>query len=191
SREGDLRAPAAALAGGILLAWSVMFARVLVTAALVHRPLARELGPPLAALTLLSLGGAAFTTRRAARTRQAPDVHVKNPFRLLAAMRFTLLLAAIQLLVELAQRRWPGSGAYSVALLAGTTDVDAITLSMAEMARSGTEQVPATAILLAVLSNTLVKLGLVSTLGTRALARELAPVTLAVLAGGGAILWLA
>ena len=58
-----------------------------------------------------------------------------------------------------------------MAALAGTTDVDAITLSMAQYARSGNPQVAAHAITIAVLSNTVVKTGMVLVLGSGAAAQ--------------------
>ena len=60
--------------------------------------------------------------------------------------------------------------------LAGLTDVDAITLSMADYARSNSVPVAATAITLAALSNTVVKAGMVVSLGGPELRR---PVLLA------------
>ena len=59
---------------------------------------------------------------------------------------------------------------------AGFTDVDAITLSMADYARANSATVAATAITLAALSNTVVKAGMVVSLGGAELRR---PVLLA------------
>jgi uncharacterized membrane protein (DUF4010 family) len=55
----------------------------------------------------------------------------------------------VLLVVKLVQTYAPGHGVYFVAALAGTTDVDAITLSMAQYARSGDPQVAVHAITLA------------------------------------------
>jgi len=52
-------------------------------------------------------------------------------------MRFAAFFAAVLLVVRLVQVYASGHGVYLVAALAGTTDVDAITLSMAQYARSG------------------------------------------------------
>lgn len=194
SREED-EGPVDALAAGILLAWSVMLVRVVVAAAAVHRPLVARLALPMAAMAVVALLGAGLLQWRAGRSAAktpAPDVPLKNPFSLLASIRFALFFAAVQLLVELMRRQWPGSGEYAVAALAGGTDVDAITLSMAELARTGeegTERVATLAILIAVASNTLVKLVLVVTLGARALATRIGAATPPLLAAG-ALAWL-
>jgi len=69
-----------------------------------------------------------------------------------------------------------------VAALAGMTDVDAITLSMAEYARSGDAHVAVNAIVLATLTNTLVKCGIVATLGGGVLRRAVLIATGAIVA---------
>ena len=79
-----------------------------------------------------------------------------------------------------------------VAAVAGLTDVDAITLSLAEFARqSGDLAIAAAAIALAALSNTLVKCGMVIMLGSRPLRQRLMLATAAILAVGLAVIWLA
>ena len=75
-----------------------------------------------------------------------------------------------------------GKGLYMVAGLAGMTDVDAITLSMAEYARSGDAHVAANAVVLATLTNTTVKCGIVAVLGGAALRRPVLIATGAILA---------
>jgi uncharacterized membrane protein (DUF4010 family) len=71
-----------------------------------------------------------------------------------------------------------------VAVLAGLTDVDAITLSMAEYARSGDAHVAVNAIVLATLANTTVKCGIVAGLGGAVLRRPVVIATGAILAAG-------
>ena len=117
------------------------------------------------------------------------DVPLRNPFSLTAAVKFALLFAVVLLLVKGVQLYFPGGGVYVVAALAGLTDVDAITLSMAEFARANDVTQAATAVVIATLSNTLVKAGMVASLGGPALRR---PILLAaaviLLAGVGAVL---
>jgi uncharacterized membrane protein (DUF4010 family) len=71
------------------------------------------------------------------------------------------------------------------------TDVDAITLSLAGQAKTTIAPALAvTAIMLAILSNTLVKCGLVVVLGAPPLKRRIVLATLLILTGGGLSLWL-
>lgn len=177
-----------AMASGLLLAWAVMFARVGVAVALVHRPLLAQLAGPLGAMGGAGLAAAlvAYTrARRAAAAGRAPEVNLRNPFRLTASIRFALFFAATLLVVELVRRSLPEGGLYAVAALAGLTDVDAITLSMAELARSGDPAgVAAGAITVAALTNTLVKCGLVAALGSARLRRVVLWATAAILVAG-------
>jgi uncharacterized membrane protein (DUF4010 family) len=181
------------LAAGLLLAWSVMFARVAVAVGVVHRPLLTSLALPLGAMGASALAAALLCARqRGPVPERAPAVHLKNPFRLAASIRFALLFAALLLLVELVRRHLPSGGLYAVAALAGAGDVDAITLSMAELARDGgSGALAAGAITTAVLANTLVKCGLVFVLGSRVLFRRIALATALVLASGAVALVLA
>jgi Domain of unknown function (DUF4010) len=67
----------------------------------------------------------------------------------------------------------PPSGLYAVAALSGLVDVDAITLSMAELAKTGEVRVAVIAIVIAALSNTLVKCGLAAVLAGMSLGKPL------------------
>jgi len=182
ARKSRAEGTHAALAGGILLAWSVMFVRVLVTTAAIHAPLARELAAPCAAMAAIAL---VFALRLArGQASGAPVLDVKNPFRLLSSIRLVLFFALVQLLVELVRREFPQGGVLAVAALAGLTDVDAITLSMTELAKQGELATAAAAVLVAIAANTLVKLGIAAGLGTRALLAALALPTAVLLAAG-------
>jgi uncharacterized membrane protein (DUF4010 family) len=80
---------------------------------------------------------------------------------------------------------------YFVAALAGTTDVDAITLSMAQYARNGSLAIAVQSITIAALTNTLVKTVMVAALGSPQLRRPvLVAAALVLAAGGGALLLL-
>ncbi len=194
------REPGAAprqLAGGILLAWAVMFLRVPVAAAIVNPAMCAPMLAPFGALLLTCAIGAAWclwTRRRAGRadTGAIGGVPLKNPFSLVAAGKFALLFALVQLLLGIGKEHLPGSGIYLIAALAGLTDVDAVTLSMAEHAQKGGDAVPVAvlAILIAAASNTLVKAGMAIGFG-RNLARPIVVGTAASFAVGAAALWLA
>ncbi len=193
SREHAHGAPVDALAAGLLLAWAVMFARVGIEVAVVHRPLLEPLFVPLTAMGALALALVLLLhlRRRDTGAAGAPAVRVKNPFSLTASLRFALFFLAVRLGVELVQRELPGSGLYAVAALAGLTDVDAITLSMAQFARDGGDpDLAAGSIATAAMTNTLVKCGLAATLGSHALrARVLAATGVVVVGGIGAMIW--
>jgi uncharacterized membrane protein (DUF4010 family) len=193
-RSRDEPAAAAALACGILLAWAVMFGRVLVIVLAVNVGLVYRLLPPFAAMGLVTLLVAWLLYRRGGETAGEQDVPLRNPFSLTAAAKFALVFAAVLLLVKVTQFYVPGGGVYVVAALAGLTDVDAITLSMAEYAKANPPTAAAIAVVIAALSNTVVKCGMVAALGGPALRRPMLLTTVGVIVAGiggsGAVMWL-
>lgn len=177
----------AALACGILLAWAVMFLRVIVLVAVVNRKLLPEILIPFLLMGLTSGGYAAFLYFRDSSvdgTAPKGEVEIENPFSLTAAAKFAALFAVVLLAVKIVQEHFPPSGLYAVAALAGLTDVDAITLSMSEFAQSGDARVAVIAIVIASLSNTIVKCGMGFVLGGEGLGKKLLAATAATLAAG-------
>ncbi len=183
------------LAVGIMLAWLVMAGRGAVEVAVVHRALLGALLVPLGAIGLATVGLAVVfyvKSRRRAESEApvAAEVPLKNPFSLTSAIKFAAFFALVLLVVKVAQGASPGQGVYWVAILAGGTDVDAITLSMAAYAKESGEGVTAVrAIILAALSNTVVKAGMVALLGGAGLRRRILWAAGVICLAGGVGLW--
>jgi uncharacterized membrane protein (DUF4010 family) len=120
-------------------------------------------------------------------------VHFSNPFELTSAIKFGFLFAAVLIGSKAAQIYAGSRGMYAAALLAGTTDVDAITLSTANLAREGlAHTVATTTIGLGAAANTVVKGVLAATIGGRALAIRVGLAFAAMLAAGAiglALMW--
>jgi uncharacterized membrane protein (DUF4010 family) len=188
SREAQFQQALPAIASGILLSWTVSFARVLVEVLVVNRELLPSLLPSIVAMGTVSAAFGWMYQRRAGRDTEAGEVPLRNPFSLTAAIKFAALFAVVLLVVKLVQTHAPATGLYFVAAIAGTTDVDAITLSMAQYAHGGHEAVAARAITIAVLSNTLIKTGMVLALGHPALRRSILVATAVILLAGIAAL---
>jgi uncharacterized membrane protein (DUF4010 family) len=170
-----------ALALGILLAWTVMFVRVIAEVAVVNPALVRRMAPTAGALAVAGLAATFYLHRTRARARgkaataTAPS---KNPLELRMAIQFGLLYAAITLGARAAQHFFGEAGLYAAGALAGVSDVDAITLSMANLAASSPDSASAAArtIEIAVLSNTAAKCAMVCALGAPELRRTLLPI---------------
>ena len=190
SRDPAYAGAASALASGILLAWTVMFVRVVVMVLVVNRGLLTELTLPMASMAVVTLAFAWYLRSRDGAREIADGVPLKNPFSLTAAARFAAFFALVLLVVKIAQAYAPERGVYFVAALAGTTDVDAITLSMAQYAINGSLAIAAQAIIVATLTNTAVKTGMVAALGSAELRKALLPAAIIVLAAGGGVLLL-
>lgn len=173
---------------GILAACSTMFARVLVIVGIVDRRLLPSLLVPLGAATVVSFAAAVFWLRRdSPKAKADAAVPLKNPFELGSAVKFGLIYAAILLVAKAAELYAGTKGLYASSVIAGLTDVDAITLSLADLHRSGTSgRVAAIGIFLAAMTNTLVKAVIAGVVGGRPLARRVSS-ALALALGGGAL----
>jgi uncharacterized membrane protein (DUF4010 family) len=182
------------LAAGILLSWLVMFVRVGVLVVMLNRALLPPLLPALSGMAAVCAALALWHSRqaqRAAPADAATALAVTNPFSLGAAIQFGALFALVMLAVRLAQLHAPDAGVYVVAVLAGLADVDAITLSLAGAADQPAALAQAAiAITLAVLSNTVVKCGIVLWQGRGALRGHVTVASAVVLVVGLALAWL-
>jgi uncharacterized membrane protein (DUF4010 family) len=110
--------------------------------------------------------------------KDADGAAPENPTGLKSALIFAAVLALVLLLVE-GGRRWLGSsGVYAVSALAGLVDLDAITLSDARLAQSGSIEPGHAwrAIVIAVLANLGFKLGVSGVMGSRRLLLLLAAI---------------
>jgi uncharacterized membrane protein (DUF4010 family) len=191
SKENDDAPAAQMLAIGTLIAWAVMFARVMVISFAVYPALLRELAVPMTAMGLACLAsvGVLLWRQRSDGTGSKPaEIAVTTPFTLTQATKFGLLFAAILLVVEIVSDLDLQGGLYVVAALAGLTDVDAISLSMAQHARGGATLVATIAIVIATLANTAVKAGMAASIGGAGYRRLiLAATALIAIAGAAAI----
>ncbi len=170
-----------------------MFVRALVLAAIVNPALLASLWPPFAAMGAVAglFAWRHYRVGLAASPQQEQQVAVANPFSIGSAMRFGALFAVVLLVVKLAQSYAPGTGVYVVSALAGSVDIDPVMLSVAKSAVGNAELGPATtAIVIAVLSNTAVKCGMVATLGAGAARRHIALASAALAAAGLLTIWL-
>ena len=156
----------AAVSVGLLLAWGVMFVRVVVEVVVVNPPLVWRVISPMTVMALVTGLGALLLLRASRGAPASADLELKTPFSLTAAIRFAVVFAAVLLVVKLAETYLPTTGLYAVAALAGLADVDAITLSVADRARDSLDHLTAArAIVIAATTNTLAKGALVAALG--------------------------
>lgn len=165
------------LARGILLASSVMFPRVLVEVAVVNSSLLPQVIVPIGAMFVTSVL-AFFYLWRAKRHEgkgEPGKVELSNPLRLQTAITFGLVFAVVLVVVRAANEYFGSAGVYVASLLTGITDVDSITLSVSELAMSGTLQpeVASVAIVIASLVNTTTKGVMALVLGSKALRRTI------------------
>jgi len=177
SRDLGKSAAAQALVSGTLLAWAIMFARIMMVSFAVNPALVWRLAPPVAAMSLATLAIVAILHlrhRSTAKGKAGPaNLVISTPFSLTQAAKFGLLYAAILLLVKIVGEFHEGEGLYLVAAIAGSTDVDAITLSMSQYARAGAPEIAGTAIVIAAIANTIAKGGIAAVIGSADYRRKL------------------
>jgi len=170
----------------ITVAWTMMFARVLVEAAVLNAQLLSTLWPPIVGAGGLGLAYCGYLLLFSRGKDDTSDVELKAPFELGPAFKFAIAYAAILVVSRGAQMLLGDPGVYISAAVSGIADVDAITLSLARMAGAGTIEVgtASNAIVLAAMVNTAVKGGIVLALGATGLRRSIVPALGLILAAG-------
>jgi uncharacterized membrane protein (DUF4010 family) len=170
----------------ILLAWTVMFFRVVVEVAVVNFTLARSLVLGMVLMGAVSLVITLLLRRRNRSGARAEVDSGHNPFELGDAIKFGALYAIVVFVASVAQRSFGDTGLYLTGALAGLTDVDAIALSMANLAlQDPSSAAPAArTIVIAVISNTLLKCAMVLWLGAPSMRRTMVPITAALALSG-------
>ncbi len=163
----------------IMIASAVVFVRVLVEIAAVAPASLRTAAPPivvvLAGFSLVSFVAWLRLGRDPEAAAPMPDQ--RNPTELGPALVFGLLYGVILLAVAWGESRFGDDGLYLIAAISGLSDMDAITLSAAELYRQGRLEAGALwrVVLVASLSNLVFKLGVCAVLGGRRLVRHLLP----------------
>ena len=190
SREDERLGKPFALA--IVVAWTMMFARILAAVAVINRDLLAVLWFPL---TAAGATGAAYGAWLHFSDRASPETEIvfANPFEVGPALRFGLLYAAVLLVSRAAQLELGDRGVLLSALIAGIADVDAITLSLSELSRSGqglSLKAAAQGVTVAAMANTALKGGIVLATGSRSLRRRIWPAVVVILGCGLAIMFL-
>ncbi|HET7539565.1 MAG TPA: MgtC/SapB family protein [Polyangiaceae bacterium] len=172
---------------GIVAGCATMFPRILVITAVVDPALSVQLWP-LGVMGVAAYVCAYFGYSRAAREGSQRSVEFRNPFELRQAVQFGVLYGVVLFVARAAQHYAGTVGIFASAALSGLADVDAISISLAELHRAGgLAHAAAPAIGVAAVVNTLVKVALATTLGGRQLSRAVAPsLLLALLLGGAA-----
>jgi len=160
----------------IMIAWTVMFARVLIEVGVLNPVLLSLVWPPIAAAGGVGLLYCIFLYF-SQRTTEKDTQEFSNPFDLVSAIKFGLLYAVILVVARTAQLYFGDTGVYISSLLSGLADVDAITISLAQLSEEGTisTTVAAQSIVIATIANTIAKGAVVIIGGAALLKRNLVP----------------
>jgi uncharacterized membrane protein (DUF4010 family) len=131
-----------------------------------------------------------FRGEESAGSARSAEVH--NPLNLRVAIQFAILYALIVLLVRWAQDVFGGAGLYVASFLSGLTDLDAISLSLAQLQKAGhlAAGEGVRALLIAAMANALLKAGIAVTLGSSTMRRPVLIVLGATALCAGFAAWL-
>ncbi len=159
----------------IMIASTVVFARLLLEIATVAPAFLPVAGPPLS-IMMMVMAALSFGLWFLNRNEQNEMPEQDNPSELKSALLFGLIYAVILFVVAAAKERFGNRGLYLVAGLSGLTDVDAITLSTSQLVNAGRLDAAAgwKLIVVAALSNLLFKTGAIAVLGHRRLLASVA-----------------
>lgn len=179
-----------ALAAGIAIASAVMFGRVLLLTALLAPPALPALAAAILPACAVALGLAALAARRTRQADAAQPLSLGNPLDFGPALRLALLVALLAVAVRWAIDRFGDLGIGVLLTLTGAGDVDAAIITLAGLPAGALAPAAAgQALALAVVANTLVKLGLVLGIArNRSGLAAAGPLLAAALVAGGTLL---
>ena len=178
---------------GILIASTVVNVRVAAEVAVASPTLFPTFVWPMAILAAVMVVQCLLLWWASVRDQALEAPSQDNPAQLGAAIAFGLLYAVVLFAVAAVRDQFGEEALYAVAAVSGLTDVDAITLSTARLYEAGRVEASTAwrVIVIAVMSNTLFKLGAVRVLGGPALFRRVAVQfgIVALVAAGLIVLW--
>ncbi|HEV8410589.1 MAG TPA: MgtC/SapB family protein [Gemmatimonadaceae bacterium] len=155
------RNDAGALAYGVIGACTVLMPRVIALSAVLSTAVALRLAQLLWAPAIVGAAATMLGWRyRKPRSDHDSPVELRNPLRFGAAMRMALAFQVAISMIAYVQGHWGITGVFATASVLGLTDVDALTMSMSRLDAGLTAEVAATAIVVGILVNTVMKLGL-------------------------------
>jgi uncharacterized membrane protein (DUF4010 family) len=160
----------------IILASGVTVPRMAVEIGVVNLSFLREAWLPLTIIFAASVAPFLFLWFGREQRSEGEAPEVKNPVQIGSALFFGVVYGLVSLALAAGEQYYGQAGTYVVSALSGLTDVDAITLSTARLVGQGRMGIPQATdvVVIAYLSNLLLKGGLAAFIGTRELGRIIA-----------------
>lgn len=158
----------------IMSASTIMILRVIFWIFIFNRSLLPALMIPLLLLLCTALGITLFFYRKEGHPdTSTTDLPLGEPLNLREAIFFGVIYTTILLIVSYANEQFGNRGIFVSSIIAGLTDIDAITISMTKIGGTSLPVLSAQiAIILATLSNTIVKLAISLWAGSNQLKRN-------------------
>ena len=183
SRSQPERTPA--LAFGVVAACTVLVPRVAAITAALNPGFFPRVALALAPMLVVGILGSMVGRPTELAGEREPDETPKNPLDLGQAIRMAIAFQIVLLVIESARAWFGGQGIKAAAVLAGLTDVDALTMSMSRVATDPASATAAAQGLVAgVVANTILKAGLAGVLGAAPFRRQVVPRLVALAVAG-------
>jgi uncharacterized membrane protein (DUF4010 family) len=158
----DERAKSALYAQAAVIANAIQFPRILALLYVVNPVLASASVAPMVAMTAAGLAAGLFMGRIATGEGGADGLRIGNPFRVLPALKFGAVFAAILFATKAAAISLGGNAVYWTSALAGSLDVDSVAVSVADLLSGGEAGLPMAfaAVMIALVMNAVFKTAL-------------------------------
>ncbi|MGE0824854.1 MAG: MgtC/SapB family protein [Candidatus Binatia bacterium] len=162
--HSDLASVAAA---ATVLACTIMCVRVGILAGIVDVGILPRLLPVLLVMVVSGTASAWLLARRAPPRRESsPETTLANPFSLREALSFGAVYAIVLMGARAGEAYFGAGGMYIAAVFSALVDVDAVTIAFTRLGPTGDVwRIAAAAVTLAVVTNTVVKLGIAMVAG--------------------------
>jgi uncharacterized membrane protein (DUF4010 family) len=149
-------------AAATVLASTVMAGRIAVLAGVINTGIVSRLLPVVGAMIATGLMGAWLIARRPGSEGEVTaGSRIRNPFSLKEALTWAVVYGVILVVARAATEYLGQGGIFAVAAVSAIADVDAVTIAFTQLgARDGAWRLPAAAIALAAVTNTVVKLAI-------------------------------
>lgn len=150
----------------VMLASSLMLFRAYLEVKILNDELSQILLCPVLAASAASYIFIAILYFRTTKVSDQNTIILKNPFELNEALLIGVAFGVTLASITLAKQYFGDSAIYAVSFLSGLVDIDATVLSVSSLANTKlSSEVAINAILLTIISNTLVKIFIVTTIG--------------------------
>jgi uncharacterized membrane protein (DUF4010 family) len=161
----------------------------------INNKMLQELALPILLMCTAGFASVFLIYRSVKNKRDGAHLPMKNPLNFIVAIKFAIIYALVIWLVKFLSIQYGDEGIYIAAVVSGFTDIDAITISMANAANKSaagiSEQTASNAIIFAALSNTFTKLIILLVMGDSMLRKTATPGFAAILITGWIYLLLA
>ena len=145
----------------VILASTIMFPRVLFIIMIVYPPLVPTVSIPYTAMLITGFIIVYFLQKKSKISKKVTKRILKlhHPLSLSTAVKFGIAFAIVIVIIQVALNSFGVSGVYLTSIIAGLTEMDAITLSVSNLAKNSQiqNQTAGIAILLATIMNTISK----------------------------------